>query len=175
MMDWLEQIKQYFYDSVLQQRSLRPTRAVINIDDAKTIGIIYDSSIPDHDIAITKFAEMLRAKGKKVEILAYMNDKKIDHKGDIKIFNPSGVNWYGIPKDERVTAFCTQTFDLLLCAMLSSSRPLEYIAYLSQARYRVGRYDEAKTKFYDLMIHTADRQDMNYLLEQMFSFLEKMK
>ena len=175
-MQLLQNIKKYFYDSVLLQRgTARTTRTVVNIANAKTIGIIYDASLPDHDITITKFAEMLRNKGKTVEILAYTDDKKIDHKGDIKVINPNGINWYGIPKDERVTTFCTQPFDLLLCVLLTASMPLEYIAYLSHAKYRVGLYDETKTRFYDLMIHTGERKDMGYLLQQMMSFLEQMK
>ncbi len=172
----IERIRNSFYQSVLKQRgSNRPPRAITNLNDAKNIGIIYDSTDPDQDITITKFAEMLRNKGKKVEIMAFINDKKIDHKGDITIFNPKVVNWYGIPLDERVNAFCNKPFDLLICAIMKESRPLEYIAYLSKAKYRIGPFDQQKTHCYDLMIEMGNKTDLNYLLQQMVYFLENIK
>lgn len=174
-MNIIERIKNNFYQSVLKQRgSNRPKRTITNLNDAKTIGIIYDSSDAGNDIAIAKFAEMLRSKGKTVEIMAYINDKKVDTKGDIAIFNPKTVNWYGIPLDERIEDFCKKPFDLLICAMLKENRPLEYIAYLSKAKYRVGPFDQQKTYCYDLMIEMGDKTDINYLLQQMAHFLENI-
>jgi hypothetical protein len=175
-MNIIDRIKNSLYQSVLKQRgSKRPARTIINLNDAKSIGIIYDSTDPDHDITITKCAEMLRNKGKTVEIIAFINDKKIDHKGDITIFNPKVVNWYGIPLDERVNSFCHKPFDLLICAILSESKPLEYIAYLSEAKYRIGPFDEKKTHCYDLMIEMGNKTDLTYLLLQMIHFLENIQ
>jgi hypothetical protein len=174
-MNILEEIKNHFYQDVLKQRGIiRPKRTITNLNDAQAIGILYDSSNPDHDITITKFAEMLRGKGKTVEIMAYIDDKKVDHKGDIAIFNPKAVNWYGVPIDERVDRFCSKPIDLLICAILTESRPLEYIAYLSKAKYRIGPFDERKTHCYDLMIEMGSKSDLDYLLYQMVHFLEKI-
>jgi hypothetical protein len=175
-MNIVDRINNSFYQTVLKQRgSSRPKRSIINLDDAQSIGIIYDSTDPDHDISITKFAEMLRNRGKTVDIMAFINDKKVDHKGDIAIFNPKSVNWYGIPLDERVNAYCNKPFDLLICAVLEENKPLEYIAYLSKAKYRVGPFDEKKTYCYDLMIDMGGKTDLNYLLRQMVHFLESIK
>jgi hypothetical protein len=175
-MNIIERFKNSFYESVLKQRgSKRPVRTITNLNDAHSIGIIYDSTNPDHDITITKFAEMLRNKGKTVDIMAYVNDKKIDHKGDIALFNPKAVNWYGVPLDPRVNAFADKPFDLLICALLSESKPLEYIAYLSKAKYRVGPFDGSKTHLYDLMIEMGSKNDLGYLLQQMVHFLENIR
>lgn len=175
-MNIIDRIKNSLYESVLKQKgSNRPARSITNLNDARTIGVIYDSTNPDNDITITKFAEMLRNKGKTVEIMAYVNDKKIDHKGDIALFNPRAVNWYGVPTDERITPFCNKPFDLLICAILEESRPLEYIAYLSKAKYRVGPFDEKKTHCYDLMIQMGSRKELGYLLQQMVHFLENIR
>ena len=176
MIEIWERITQYFYNSVLKQKaSGRAKRSITNMDDAKSVGIVYDSTNPDHDIAITKFAEMLRHQGKTVDVLDYINDKKIDHKGDIKIFNPKGVNWYGIPNDERALAFADRNFDLLICAITSENKPLEYLAYISKSKYRVGPFDEQKTQCYDLMIDIGSKKDINYLLQQMLHFLSSIK
>ena len=175
-MNIIDRIKDHFYQSVLKQRATgKPKRVITNLADAKSVGLIYDSTNPDHDITITKFAEMLRNKGKTVEIMAYINDKKVDHKGDIRLFNPKVVNWYGVPIDERVDAFCNKPYDLLICALTADSKPLEYIAYLSKAKYRVGPFAESKTDCYDLMIQMGNKTDLSYLLQQMVHFLENIK
>ena len=175
-MNIIDRIKNSFYQSVLRQRGQpRPKRTVTNLNDAHQIGIIYHSSEPGHDKAIATFAGVLRDKGKTVDIMAYVNDKKVDHIGGIAVFNPKAVNWYGVPVDERVSAFCLKPFDLLICAVLGENKPLEYISYMSKARYRVGPFDEGKTKFYDLMIQMGDKKNLDYLLQQMVSFLEKIK
>jgi hypothetical protein len=173
-MNIIDSIRRRFYESVLKQRSGKTQRKITNLNDARSIGIIYDSTAPDNDITITKFSEMLRNQGKSVEILAYIADKKIDHKGDIKIFNPKSVNWYGIPQDNRVSTFCNKPYDLLICALLTDVWPLEYIAYMSKAKYRVGPFDSHKTHCYDLMIQMGDKKDLKYLLEQMVHFLQNI-
>ncbi len=175
-MNIIDRIKNSFYQSVLRQRgAVRPVRTVINLADAKTAGIIYDASLPEHDAAVAKFAEMMKSKGKTVEIMAYVNDKKIETKEGMAIFNPKAVNWYGVPLDERVSAYCAKPFDLLICAITEGSKPLEYIAYMSKAKYRVGPFDEQKTKYYDLMIEMGEKKDLGYLLGQMTYFLEKIQ
>ena len=167
----IERIKRNFYNSVLRQRGSNIPRKITNLNDAKSIGICYDSTHPDHDIAITKFAELLRSKGKSVDIIAFLNDKKIDHKGDITIFNAAKVNWYGIPNDERVDAFISKKFDLLLCPLTNPCAPVEYISYLSNAKYRVGPYDNGKEDYFDLMIQSGEKDTVNYILQQMLHFL----
>ncbi|MCW3124943.1 MAG: hypothetical protein JWO03_601 [Bacteroidetes bacterium] len=175
-MNILDNIKDYFYQSVLRQRGAnRPNRSITNLSDAKTIGIIYDSSEGSNDAIVTKFSEMLKAKGKSVEVMAYLDDKKIDQKNGIPLFNRKAVNWYAIPTDERVVAYCNKNFDLLICAITSENKPLEYMAYTSKAKYRVGPFAEEKTKFYDLMIQIDGKRDLNYLLQQMVHFLENIK
>jgi hypothetical protein len=176
MMDILERIRLYFYQSVLKQRSAnRPRRSIVNLDDAKTVGILYDSTDPASDKIITQFSDMLLSKGKAVEVLAFVNDKKVESKGSLAIFNPKGVNWYGIPTDERVLAFSAKSFDLLICALTEESKALEYIAYISRAKYRVGPFDERKTHCYDLMIEVGIKKDLTYLLQQMQHFLASIK
>jgi hypothetical protein len=78
----------------------------MNFESAKTFGIIYDSTISGSDIAVTKIAESLRNKGKEVAVFAFLNDKKIEQKDDVVIFNANDVNWYGVPKSDKVLQFC---------------------------------------------------------------------
>jgi hypothetical protein len=98
MMQWWEKLVRYFYNRALneQLKERKANTAITNLADAKTVGILYDSTNPSNDIIITKFAEQLRNSGKQVEILAYINDPKIESKADITLFNKKAVSW--LPK-----------------------------------------------------------------------------
>jgi len=171
-----ERFKNYFYQNDLADalKATKTIRQLVNLTDAKQIGILYDSTDASNDIVITKFAESLRQMGKQVDLLGYVNDPKIDHKADIKIFNSKGVNWYGVPTDERALAFAKQKFDLLMCCYTNQNLSLEFLARISAAKWRVGAFSTNKTDCYDLMINTGNKNDTGYLSEQIKYFLNKI-
>ena len=163
--------------SVIEQRSsdLKPNRALTNLSTAKTFGIIYNSTESGNDIAATKIAEWLRNKGKEVSVIGYMNDKKISSKEDVEIFNVYDVNWYGVPKSDKTKSFCNQEFDVLLCGITEANRPLEYIAYMSKAKCRVGPYLPKKVEAFELMVQVDKSVHLKAMLEKMIVLLNQIK
>ncbi len=175
-MNWWEQIIRFFYQRSLNAKlqSTTDTSKIINLKDAKTVGIMYNSTQPDNDIIITKFAEHLRAAGKTVEILGYINDTKTERKVDITVFNKKSLTWCGVPTDEKALAFAEKNFDLLLACFIGENLPLEYLSCISKARWRVGAYYPGKTNCYDMMVNVGDRQEVQYFLDQASDFLNKI-
>lgn len=175
-MTLIERIKSFFYNRALNQKlqGFAPKRSITNLADAKKVGIVYDSSNPDNDIIVTKYAEDLRKQGKQVELMGFVNDKKIDHKADILVFNPNHLEWTGVPKDERINKFAATDFDLMIGAFTGSNLALEYIAYTSKAKWRVGPYLKGKKDAFDLMIRLGDKTGLDYLLKQITHFLNQI-
>jgi hypothetical protein len=176
-MEFLENIKERFFNSVLEQRGAfaESNRALMNFDTAKRFGIIYDSTVVGNDILITKTSEFLKNKGKEVTVMAFLNDKVTHQKADVTIFNSNDINWYGVPKSETVARFCNQPFDVLLCAYYAPLRPLEYIAHLSKSSCRVGIFDLHKTKEFELMIQPEKGANMQQILQSMITLLNQIK
>jgi hypothetical protein len=176
-MEFWNKIKKRFYNASLANRvkDIKTGRSVISLNDAQYIGILYNSTNPDNDIVITRFAEILRRQNKTVEILGFVDDKKIDHKADIGIFNKSNLTWCDVPQGEKAEKFAAQNFDLLLACFVEGNLPLEYIACISAARWRVGVYSSDKTNCYDMMVNVAQRAELPYLLEQIVHFLNQIK
>ena len=176
-MELWDDFRNYFYHKNIEKKlaGLNPKRILTNLRNAKTVGIIYDSTNPDNDIIITKFAEHLRTEGKTVDILGFVDDKKIDHKADVLIFNTKNLNWTRTPDDERVEKFSDKNFDLLFAAFTSESFPLEYIARTSKAKWRLGIFDEKKTDYYDMMINMSGKNELQHFLEQSTHFLNKIQ
>ena len=172
-----DDLRNYFYKKSLLKRMARnhTDRIITNLSDAQSVGIIYDSSNPDNDIIITKFAEHLRTEGKMVDILCFVNDTKTDHKADVMVFNKKSLSWYRTPQDEQVEKFAKNNFDLLLACFTAESFPLEYVAGISNANWRVGTYNANKTGLYDFMINVGGKNDLSYFLEQTTHFLNQVK
>lgn len=175
-MELLENIKNRFFKSVISHRSegFKPSRKLMNFETAKTFGIIYDSTISGSDIAVTKIAESLRNKGKEVAVFAFLNDKKVEQKDDVVIFNANDVNWYGVPKSDKVLQFCDRKMDVILCAIPTPNRPLEYIGHFSKALCRVGVFREGNNDF-ELMVNVAENTAIPKVLEQMIQLLNQIK
>ncbi len=172
-----DDIRNYFYRKNIEKKleGLKPERILTNLHDAKTIGIVYNSTNPDNDIIITKFTEHLRTEGKTVDILGFVDDKKIDHKADVLIFNTKNLSWNRTPDDERVEKFAAKNFDLLFAAFTEENFPLEYVARTSKAKWRLGIFDEKKTDYYDMMINMSGKSDLQHFLNQSTHFLNKIQ
>lgn len=177
MMKLWNDFRNYFYKKSLSKKLelVKTERIVTNLEDSVSIGIIYDSSNPDNDIIITKYAENLRKQGKTVDLLGFVNDTKTEHKADVQIFNKTKLSWINIPHDEKVEQFVAKKFDLLIAAFTQPNPALEYVAGISRAGWKTGTYAADKTHLYDLMINLHGKNDLSYLLEQTTHFLNQVK
>lgn len=177
MLKWWDKIVRYFYSRSLRDRLKEFSRlhTVINLKDAKSVGIIYDSTHPGNDSVIGEFATRLRSQGKTVEVLGFVNDKKIDSKPDVPVFNKKALTWAMVPTDEKALQFAGKNFDLLLACFTTESLPLEYISCISKARWRVGHYNPAKTDCYDMMVNMGNKTELPYFIDQATQFLNKIE
>lgn len=176
-MKYWDRLRNYFYKRTLAERvkNIRVKHDIINWRDAKTVGIVYDSTNPANDSVIAAFAEKLRGENKEVEILGFVNDKKIDTKTGITVFNKKSLSWTLAPEDEKVDRFANQNFDLLLGCFTGENLSLEFVTRISKARWRVGAYIENKTDCYDMMVNVGDKNELPYLIEQTTYFLNQIK
>lgn len=175
-MKFWDNIKFYFYKKkIAQQLNASTTQRVLtNLSDANSVGIIYDSSNAANDIVISKFSDSLRQQGKSVDVLTFVNDTKTNDKVGIMLFNKKNINWISVPDGEMVEKFAAKKFDLLFACFTGENLPLEYIAAVSKAKWRVGVYSPIKTDYYDLMVKTEGQQDVSYFLQQATIFLNRI-
>ncbi|MCB9257610.1 MAG: hypothetical protein H6579_10800 [Chitinophagales bacterium] len=173
-MGFLQKILHFFYKRRLEQDAKKyadTTRTMLNIKQAKAVGIIFDASKPDDIITINQYSDTLRAQGIKVHLLAYQNNKEKELR-DSRFFNNLQINLFSIPQGGNIEAFQNLELDILICAFLGESLALEYIAATSNARFRVGAFHATKTNYFELMINTKQNQSLKYLLQQIDHFLK---
>ncbi len=138
----IKQIKRHlFYRTLIKHYNTLATvenNPKISPNEANTVALIFDATTLENRKAIEDFSEKLQKEGKKVTILGFFNEKTQLNDWTFRVFNKKDVSWKGIPKGNEVKRFLEEKFDLLYHCSLSESLPLEWIAALAKARFKIG-------------------------------------
>lgn len=173
-MELLKKIRRLFHFYFLRKelKFHRVHRKVVNLFDAREIGILFDASDTDQTAIINTFADSLRKERKKTSLLGFYNFSKNVINFNFPYFNQKNINWHYEPNGAVVEEFIAKKFDILINAYINENLPLEYVSAMSQAAFRIGHYDKTKTYAYDFMIDMKGQNDLRKLMEQFRYYLE---
>jgi len=142
---------------------------VCNIEQAKSIGIIFNATQQISFEIVKDLVKKLSGKNHEIEVLGYVDTKQlIDHylyRKGFEFFTRKQLNWYFKPIEENVQSFIKKPFDLLLDLSLDNPYPLKYIVAFSEAKFKVGRYSE-NCKYLDLMIDISKENEAMMALKE---------
>jgi hypothetical protein len=152
---------------------------VYNIENAGSIGILFDASEQANYDQVCEFVKSLQDKNKYIRAIGFISGKSVPYycipKLSFDFFTKKDLNWYLKPLKKFITEFTGQEFNLCINLDMNDHLPLHYIAGLSTANLKVGLYDEKNTRYYDLMIHMEDRSDLGDYIHQIDHYLSVMK
>ncbi|WP_163323552.1 DUF6913 domain-containing protein [Draconibacterium mangrovi] len=83
------------------------------------------------------------------------------------------LNWWGIPKPEKVGDFIEMELDLLLCLAAEKNYAVDYITALSHAKFKIGS-SEADDSYFDLNIKIDQNKDAMFLAKQQIFYLAQL-
>lgn len=149
------------------------TRSPGNFNTAKKIGLLFNATNLEVRNTVLTFAEQLKNRNKKVDLLGFYNEKNTQPNFPFKHFTQKELNFLRQPAGTIVRDFMFEPFDILINLCLEDEPALAYITALSAAHLRVGPYTD-KTYCYDLMIDTNNRQDVSQFIGQVTSLLNKV-
>jgi hypothetical protein len=92
---------------------------------------------------------------------------------DANSLTVNDLNWWGIPKPDKVGDFIDIEFDLLLCIALEPNFVVEYVTALSQAKFKIGSSPN-DSNFFDLNIKIGENRDAMYLAKQQIFYLAQL-
>ncbi len=168
------------WQSRLRERSLQKKvlqsncqRNPVAFNAAKSVGVLFDATDQFQRDAVLPFLEKLRKQGKEVLPIGFF-----DHKLDVssyafKGFNKNDLDWLGRPKKEILESYTKEPFDTLICIYQKACLPIEYVASLSKAHFRVGPYTE-NPHCYDLIIDTTKNNSVQHFLKEVDFYLNKI-
>lgn len=149
-----------------------------NLTNATSIAVIY--YLPDEDTY--KKAEMiiaqLLAMNIKTRVVAFSPLKFDPHyfipKITQDIINSKDLNFRFQPDKPFVNEFINTEFDILIDLSLTEHLPLLYLAAMSKAGLKIGRFEEKHKDIYDLMIHQTEDETIDTFAQQIFHYLNQI-
>lgn len=170
-MKFFENTRKYFGQRIIRSY-LRKNKRQVNacsINNAKTIGILFNAT---HQISFDIVKEMVKdlsVRKNKIEVLGFVDSKNlIDHylyRKGFEFFTHKQLNWYYKPIEENVNSFIEKKFDILINLSLDEPYPIQYIAALSKAKFKVGKYS-TENECLDFMIDIEKENEAMKSLKQ---------
>jgi hypothetical protein len=169
-MNFFERTKARWGERILNAKlsSTERNAAACNINQAKSIGILFNATEQVSFEIVKELVKNLSNKNNSIEVLGYVDTKQlIDHylyRKGFDFFTRKQLNWYYKPQTEKVDEFINKPFDLLLDLSLDNPFPLKYILAFSEARFKAGKFSENCT-YLDLMIDVSKEKETMWALE----------
>jgi hypothetical protein len=178
----LKKIKNVLAEHALKKEMLANPRIVtpnqFNFQNIKTVGILFEASNAEDFELIKRYVVYLREHGKKVKVIGFFSSKNIPaltySKLEYDFFSLKEINFLGKPLTHVVTNFINEEYDLLIDLNIHDYFPLRYIAAMSKAKFKVGKYRDDDESIYDMMIDSDNTQKLKYFLRQVDTYITMM-
>ena len=154
---------------------LKRERNIISIQEAKTVGIIFDSSDKEEFELVKKYINYLKEMKKRVKAIGYFSNDIVPEltysKLEFDFFTPKQLNWYQRPSNVFVENFINEENDVLIDLNIYDRFPLRYIGAASRSKFKIGKFSDKDKNIYDMMIHQDESKGLKYFLRQVDIYL----
>jgi len=174
-MQFIEVIKQKLGDFFFKRelKSNPRQREVHNLHSAQSIGILYDATERENMMKVSEFVNTLFKTKKDVKALGFVNLKELTHHHmpmlQFDFFFLKDLNWYYKPQNYIIKNFVEKNYDILINLCDSDCIPIKYLAGSSQAKFKVGKYEE-DIDLYDMMIDVKENT-LSALIKEIHHYL----
>lgn len=169
----LTKIKHFFFYLFLRLKTKKETaRLPLPLNDAKTIGILFYAGDVSKNDLLMAFIQQLKSQQKDVQLLGYMPKRELGFVFPFPFITEKDTNWYGKPGGGTSGYFTRSAFDLLINFHPEECLPLEYIAAVSSAKFRVGFNKEPENANYDLILIPKENKDISNLIQNLENYLK---
>lgn len=175
-MQFIEDFKQKVGKWVFHRELTKNTRAkeVCNLDDATSVGILYDATSEEQVRFIQPFVTYFFDLKKEVKALGFVDANELSYchipKLQYDFFYKKDLNWYYKPENYIIDNFIKKEYDILINLCDSSVIPIKYLVASSIARFKIGIYEE-DYEIYDLMISLKDDRSMQRLMTEIKHYI----
>lgn len=178
-------IKDFRRKYLLRQMSRDPRdKKIENIQQVKSIGVIFTLSDENEWNLIYHFAQLMEQQGKKVDMIGLhpsgnQLDFIITHAKTIICREKDDLNFWGIPREDVISRFINNHFDLLIDTTDQPNFFGQYVALKSDADLKITYTDEVEATYneniFDVMIKGEGPLSMRDYLNQVVHYLSMIK
>lgn len=142
--------------------------------EAKKIGLIltFDETRPS--AKVNDLVQKLEADQKQVSTMTFVPVAAKVPEPDFAFFNEKDLNTKGNWSKDVVRQFLTEPFDFIVSLDWNQNKYTQNILAGTKAKCRVGRYEEGKDQYFEMMINPNDDKYASYL-EQVYHYLTNVR
>ncbi|MGI9541870.1 MAG: DUF6913 domain-containing protein [Cyclobacteriaceae bacterium] len=155
-------------------KSNRSKRETVNYDAVNEIGILFTIVDREKHNAIKQLAKQFKADGKQVEVLCFLGKGKENYDFLYNYISSTDISALGKMNSGSAITFAKKNFDYLFYVDLHSNIYLENILAMSNAKCRVGIFEEKKDAFFELMLNINRDKKISQLVDQMYYYTKKL-
>lgn len=140
----IENIKLTYGNWVLKSQAKKQLRrkTLVNLDEAKQIGIVYKVTSQREFNAVKDLTKALTTTNKQVLAIGFVDRNEIPNYCVAAnagfYFSRKDINWFGGPKSDYIKTFIEKEFDILIDLTLEDIYINRYITSLSKSKFKVG-------------------------------------
>lgn len=179
-MQLINHIKSFAANLVLKKelKKFHRRKQPQSFDRIKTVGIIYLVPKEADFSLIGDFVKFFQTHNKLVKALGYTNTELTPHycfpKLTYDYFTKKELNWYGKPNSKFVRDFLKNDYDLMIDLTTQPLFALQYLGYLSPARFKVGQMNERNVSHYDFMLNVPDSINLQDYTQQIIHYIKNI-
>lgn len=175
----LGSISTYFFEKEKRKRLQASTGILkgFNLHRKNQYGLLLDATNPDERNVVIQFAEQLRRDGNRVRMLGYVDGKHEGLSISFDVFTSADLARISkVPRNALADSFMEQPFDILInMSVRTNHKPLEYIASVSKAAFRVGPwYNDQQNNPYDLCVDAGTQATLKQWIDELMVTLQKI-
>lgn len=167
-------VKKYIFSRQFNKRK-NHNQQLLGYEKAHKIGIIINA---DEDVSpkvTNSIVEGMKKDGKQLEIVVYaLAGSNANYQFEHLLLLKSDFKWNGKLNNEKVSRFCSKSFDLLYVISKEFSFEIDYVALLCQASCKLGGQRVDKKVFFDLMV-SMPNQSQESLFLQLHYYSKKIR
>ena len=150
----------------------KAARSTLKYQNAKRIGIIFSIEDKPKDEIIKGFTQQLETDGKQVSVLSYLPKKRENHEFSFNFFTKNDLSFWGYFTSPEVLSFAKENFDYLLYIDHEPNPIFEGVLAMSHAKCRIGKFQENRDRFFEMMITTQNGKDIKGLIDEMYRYIK---
>jgi len=148
-------------------------RNSLTVNPANSILILFDGTEEKDRDVVMEFSDRLKAKGKKVKLLSY-----IDSKGELMdfgmaVYNNKSINFFDFPKKHIFQLLESEKFDFLFNYNIKNHKHLHALACKANASFKLSLPTEYPHNF-TMVINTKEKSDLHTIISETNKCLEKV-
>lgn len=160
-------------------KKLKRRKQVVNLNEAKTIGIVYLVSTERTFKIVKELIKELSSSRREVLTIGFVNRKEIPSyciaPNSGYYFNKNELNWLGMPKNDYINKFLQKEIDILIDLSMNDLFVLDYISSLSHAKFKIGRFTDEQESRFDFMLKVKKDITFESFIDQILHYTMILK